>query len=192
MRAWLACTGQELRAAKPGDLAAKLAVTQSRRFRGVGPEQIDSWAASLHSLREAVLQPGGEHWHILLEYDLLRLERRIDAVLLTDRAILVLEFKHGATSFRVEDLRQTEDYALDLRDFHAGSRAHPIVPVLVATHAPPPRNDWPLPLPGVTPVMRASAVTLPQLVAQAQRHFMPTTPPLDGAADLGRCPAAVG
>lgn len=166
----------------PEDLAAKLAVAQSRRFRGVEPEQIDSWAASLRSLREAVQQPGGEHWHILLEYDLLRLERRIDAVLLTDRAILVLEFKHGATSFQPEALRQTEDYALDLRDFHAGSRGHPIVPVLVATHAPPPQNDWPLPLPGVTPVLRANAATLPELAAQAQRHFMPTTPPLNGVA----------
>ncbi|RKK03236.1 DUF2075 domain-containing protein [Pseudoroseomonas wenyumeiae] len=182
MRAWLACTGQELRAVAPEDLAAKLAVTQSRRFRGVEPEQIDSWTASLRSLRQAVMHPGGEHWHVLLEYDLLRLERRIDAVLLTDRAILVLEFKHGARSFHAEDLRQTEDYALDLRDFHAGSRAHPIVPVLVATHAPPPRNDWPLPLPGVTPVLRASATTLPDLVAQAQQHFMITTPPLDGEA----------
>jgi hypothetical protein len=182
MRAWFACTGQELRAARLEDLAAKLAVTQSRRFRGVEAEQIDSWAASLRSLREAVMHMGGEHWHILLEYDLLRLERRIDAVVLTDRTILVLEFKHGATSFHAEDLRQAEDYALDLRDFHAGSRAHPIVPVLVATHAPPPRNDWPLPLPGVTPVLRANAETLPELLAQAQRHFMPTTPPLDGAA----------
>jgi hypothetical protein len=128
--------------------------------------------------------PGAEHWTILLEYDLLRLERRIDAVLLTDRVILVLEFKSNATAFRPEDMRQAEDYALDLRDFHAGSRHHPILPVLIATHASPPRNDWPLPLPGVTPVLRATAATLPSLVAAAQTHFPPITPPLDGAAWL--------
>jgi hypothetical protein len=182
MRAWLSLAAGDLLRAEPADLAAKLAVTQARRFRGVEAEQIDAWAASLHALRNTVAQPGGGGWHVLLEYDLLRLERRIDAVLLTDRAILVLEFKHGATAFRAEDMRQAEDYALDLRDFHAGSRACPILPVLVATHAPPPRNDWPLPLPGVTPVLRASAASLPVLVAEAQRHFPPATPPLDGAA----------
>lgn len=187
MMAWLDCGGRDLRHAAPEDLAAKLAVTQSRRFRGVEAEQIESWAASLQALRNAVMHPGGEHWHVLLEYDLLRLERRIDAVLLTDRAILVLEFKHGATAFRPEDLCQAEDYALDLRDFHSGSRACPILPVLVATHAPAPCNDWPLPLNGVAPVLRANAASLPELVAEVQRRFPPRDPPLDGAA-WGRAP----
>ncbi|MBC9209763.1 DUF2075 domain-containing protein [Roseomonas aerophila] len=182
MTPWLTCTGAELLAAEPAALAARLAVTQSRRYREVGPEQIDAWTATLQTLRAVVDQPGAAAWTILLEYDLLRLERRIDAVLLTDRTILVLEFKAGATTFRPEDMRQVEDYALDLRDFHAGSRHHPILPVLVATHAPPPRNDWPLPLPGVTPVLRASAATLPTLVAETQRHFPPTTPALAGPA----------
>jgi hypothetical protein len=103
-------------------------------------------------------------------------------VLLTDRAILVLEFKHGATSFQADALRQAEDYALDLRDFHAGSRRHPILPVLVATHAPAPQNDWGLPLAGVMPLLRANAATLPQLVAEVQHRFPSATPPLDGAA----------
>jgi hypothetical protein len=182
MMPWLACTGRELLAADPAALAASLTVTQSRRFQGAEPEQIDAWAASIAALRDAVAQPGGDAWTILLEYDLLRLERRIDAVLLTDRAILVLEFKHGAAGFNPADMRQAEDYALDLRDFHAGSRRHPIVPVLVATHAPPPRNDWPLALAGVTTVLKASAATLAALVAEVQRRFAPTAPPLDGAA----------
>jgi hypothetical protein len=182
VRAWLSLTARQLLQAEPADLAAKLAVTQSRRYRGVEAEQIEAWTAGLHALRSTVAQPGAEGWQVLLEYDLLRLERRIDAVLLTDRAILVLEFKHGATGFRAEDMRQAEDYALDLRDFHSASRAHPILPVLVATHAPAPRNNWPLPLPGVAPVLRASAASLPELVAEAQRRFPPTDPPLDGAA----------
>ncbi|MDB5369114.1 MAG: hypothetical protein JWP20_672 [Roseomonas sp.] len=188
MMAWLSCTGRELMAADPAALTARLAVTQSRRFQGPEPEQIDAWDAGIAALRAVVEQAvaeqvGGADWTVLLEYDLLRLERRIDAVLLTDRAILVIEFKHGAVAFRPEDMRQAEDYALDLRDFHTGSRRHAILPVLVATHAPAPRNDWPLPLPGiVTPVLRANAATLPALVAGVQRHLQPTTPPLDGPA----------
>jgi hypothetical protein len=129
MMAWLSCTGRELMAADPAALTARLAVTQSRRFQGPEPEQIDAWDAGIAALRAVVEQAvaeqvGGADWTVLLEYDLLRLERRIDAVLLTDRAILVIEFKHGAVAFRPEDMRQAEDYALDLRDFHTGSRRH--------------------------------------------------------------------
>ncbi|EHM02904.1 hypothetical protein HMPREF9946_00648 [Acetobacteraceae bacterium AT-5844] len=179
---WLSCTGEELRQAEPAALAARLAMIQSRRFREVGPEQIDAWAASLEILKSVVDAEGTERWSILLEYDLLRLERRVDAIVLTDRAILVLEFKHQGTTFRPDDLRQVEDYALDLRDFHAGSREYPIIPVLVATHAPAPGNDWPLALPGVTPVLLANAASLPALIADIQYHFAPCLPPLDGEA----------
>jgi hypothetical protein len=66
---------------------------------------------------------------VLLEFGLLRLGKRIDAVLLTDRAILVLEFKRDQADANA--LRQVADYALDLFDFHEGSRRHDVVPVLV-------------------------------------------------------------
>ncbi len=180
--AWLSCTGEMLRQADPAALAARLAVVQGGRFREVGPEQIEAWATSLAALKAVVAQPGAGDWTILLEYDLLRLERRIDAVLLTDRLIFVLEFKDRATAFQPEDLRQVEDYALDLRDFHAGSRAHPILPVLVATHAPDPRNDWPLPIPAVTPVLRANLGSLSTLIVEAQGRFPRPKVCLDGAA----------
>jgi hypothetical protein len=95
-------------------------------------------------------------WHLLLEYPLLRLGRRVDAVLLTGHAVLVLEFTVGATSFTNVDRQQVEDYALDLFDFHAESRAYPIVPILVATDATPRATNWPLLL-NKTPVLDASS-----------------------------------
>jgi uncharacterized protein (UPF0212 family) len=101
---------------------------------------------------------------LLLEYPLLRLGRRIDAVLLTDSAILVLEFKVGAASFNNIDRQQVEDYALDLFDFHAESRAHPVVPILVATRAEMPPSTWPLLWHGVTPVFDANSATLSDLL----------------------------
>ncbi len=48
---------------------------------------------------------------------------------MTDRAILVLEFKRDQAD--ADALRQVADYALDLFDFHEGSRRHDVVPVLV-------------------------------------------------------------
>ena len=81
----------------------------------IDPNEID--AARLDALAE-----GDANWHIFMECDLLRLEKRADAILLTDRAIFVLEFKMGAQKPDLADLRQTDNYALDLHDFHAGSR----------------------------------------------------------------------
>jgi hypothetical protein len=90
--------------------------------------------AELRSLVAAY--PEAASWGILLEYPLYRLRKRIDAVILTADKIIVLEAKVGETTFRPEDERQVVDYALDLRDFHAGSRGHPLIPVLWCTNAP--------------------------------------------------------
>jgi hypothetical protein len=54
----------------------------------------------------------------------------------------VLEFK--ARQFDQAARTQAEDYALDLRDFHAGSRHHPVVPVLVVPGGRPAAPAWPL------------------------------------------------
>ena len=103
---------------------------------------------------------------MLLEYPLLRLGRRIDAVLLTDSTIVVLEFKVGREGFNTLNRQQAEDYALDLVDFHAGSRSHPVVPVLVATEATKPVQNWPLIWFGATPVLQANSDTLTELLAE--------------------------
>ncbi len=109
-----------------------LAGQQLRHFRSSEREQAPAWEESIAVLRTALvaLGPAASDWHVLLEYPMLRLAMRIDAVVLTDRAILVLEFKRMAAD--AASLRQVEDYALNLRDFHDASRMHPIVPVLVS------------------------------------------------------------
>jgi hypothetical protein len=70
-----------------------------------------------------------------LEFPLYRLRRRIDAVVLCEGTIVVIEGKVGGRRFLAGDERQVEEYALDLRDFHEGSRGRVIVPVLWATAA---------------------------------------------------------
>jgi hypothetical protein len=120
----------------PEDVAASLAFVQSQRYRGTEPAQTAAWIEQVTLLQKALSAPEASDWMLLLEFDLLRLEKRIDAILLTNRAILVLEFKVGARTFSAADRAQVEDYALDLHDFHAGSHSYPVVPILVCTHAP--------------------------------------------------------
>ncbi len=184
MRAWFACTGAELLALDDAAVAGALAASQMARRLSGEPTQLTAWKREAALLRALVRDGGGAAWTLAFEFDLLRLEKRIDVVLLTDRAILVLEFKVGATTVSHADRAQAEDYALDLRDFHAGSRSHPIIPVVVATEcARPAPFQPPLGVPGVAVVAEASAATLPALL-RAVQALPPPPAALDGAAWL--------
>lgn len=180
MRAWFACTGAELLARSAEDTAGRLALAQQARGFAGSEEQGGAWIAQVAALREAIAAAGGGGWTIALEYDLLRLEKRADAVVLTDRAILVLEFKTGAPTRAM--LAEAEDYALDLRDFHAGSRAHPIVPVLVAAQTPfaPPAQP-PLLWHGVTAPVLAGHGSLGAALAWVQSAAPDARAALDGS-----------
>ncbi len=181
MRAWFACTGVEFGARDPADIVGRLASAQQARGYPGTPDQDFAWRRQVAALRAAIIEAGGAAWTIALEYDLLRLEKRVDAVVLTDRAILVLEFKTGATDRAA--LAEAEDYALDLRDFHAGSRAHPIVPILVAGDAPfvPPAQP-PLLWDGVQAPLCAGHATLGAAMRWVQAEVPPGS--LDGEAWL--------
>ena len=184
MRSWISTSGAALLRDDAADWAARLAAAQSRQMHEVQPAQLESWQALIGLLQAALRQAGGASWTVLLEYDLLRLEKRIDAILLTDRAILVIEFKHRATAWLPQDSAQAEDYALDLFDFHAGSRGHPVVPILVASDAPARPESLPLLWHGVTPVLHGNAAGLAGLLEAIQATIPAPTGPLDAAAWL--------
>ena len=97
-------------------------------------------------------------WTILPDWRLPRLRRRIDAVVLMPRAIVACTMRDGRRH-TARDRDAAEDAALDLHDFHAGSAAHPVVPLLVTMAATHNSGARPLMLPGVTPVMEANAFT---------------------------------
>lgn len=104
-------------------------------------QQTKAWAQFIpllqHELSELAKEfPAISNWGILIEYPLYRLRKRIDAVILAGDKIIVLESKIGESQYRAEDSRQVEDYALDLRDFHAGSRGRLLFPLIWCTDAP--------------------------------------------------------
>ena len=103
------------------------------------PEQLSAWAEQLPLLRNALKLVEG--W-IHLEFDIPRLGRRVDAVLVTTTAVIAIEFKVGATSFERLDYEQAWDYGLDLKNFHAPSHQAPIFPVLCATATQSADTRW--------------------------------------------------
>lgn len=182
MRAWLSLYRDEFLALRPAEIEARLAAAQARRMATTELQQLDAWLDITAILQAALAIPEADGWRVILEYDLLRLDKRIDAVLVTPRAVFVLEFKRGATGFALADRRQADDYAQDLLDFHAGSRAHPLVPILVATHAPAVAWAPPLIWHGAVPLMLSNASGLGDLLALAHAAIPQPNQPLDVAA----------
>ena len=74
--------------------------------------------------------------HILFEYTIPRMGKRVDNIILLDGIIFVLEFKTGETEYPPYALDQVLDYALDLKNFHEQSHTKKIVPILISTNAP--------------------------------------------------------
>ncbi|RYL96452.1 DUF2075 domain-containing protein [Sphingobium fuliginis] len=71
-----------------------------------------------------------------MEFLIPRVGRRADLILLTHGIVFVIEYKLGASQFDRSSLDQVYGYGLDLKHFHETSHGLPIIPILVATHAP--------------------------------------------------------
>ena len=92
----------------------------------------ESWEAEI-SILKSVLNTLNKDGQIVFEYDIPRLGKRIDVVLLIDGIIFCLEFKVGESKLLEENVDQVLDYALDLRNFHKFSKDNIIVPILIPT-----------------------------------------------------------
>ncbi len=96
--------------------------------------QVDAWKEEISILHDVVFRLSSGNGHIVFEYDIPRLGKRVDAVLLYRGVIFCIEFKVGQSSILESDIDQVFDYALDLKNFHKFSEDKIIVPILVATN----------------------------------------------------------
>ena len=85
---------------------------------------------SLTQLRDAYKE--SKAWYILFEFEIPRLASRIDAVIIAEDIIFVIEFKLDRRKYELADIRQVQDYTNDLIDFHSESKSRIIVPLLLA------------------------------------------------------------
>ena len=96
------------------------------------PTQRDAWLTQIDFLQASLVGLTGS---LFFEFNIPRMGRRIDAVLLIGTVVFVIEFKFGESVFERAAVDQVWDYALDLKNFHKGSHSVSIVPVLIATEA---------------------------------------------------------
>jgi len=98
-------------------------------------DQRDAWQFTIRHLA-AIGSALPDAW-IFLEFAIPRMGRRADAVIVAGPLIFVLEYKVGSKDFGRHAIEQTHGYALDLKNFHVTSHDKAIIPLLIATRAPP-------------------------------------------------------
>lgn len=96
----------------------------------------EAWKSEIYIMRNLLNGLNDENAQIIFEYDIPRLGKRIDVVLLYRGIIFCVEFKVGESKILEADIDQVLDYALDLKNFHKLSQDCLIVPILVATKYP--------------------------------------------------------
>jgi Uncharacterized conserved protein (DUF2075) len=95
--------------------------------------QRNSWIPQIDVLQRELSELEGG-W-IAFEFAIPRMGKRVDNIVLFGGVVFVLEFKVGADQVTASAIDQATDYALDLKNFHAGSHDLPIVPIVIATTA---------------------------------------------------------
>ena len=93
----------------------------------------EAWKSEIDIMRNVLSNLSDDNGQIIFEYDIPRLGKRIDVVLLYRGIVFCIEFKVGESKILEADIDQVLDYALDLKNFHKLSQDSLIVPILVAT-----------------------------------------------------------
>ena len=97
----------------------------------INDDTSNSWVEEIEILK-GVLTSYKERGSVYFEYNIPRMGRRADVILVIDELIFILEFKTAGSKFTHDAITQVWDYALDLKNFQEGSLNRVIVPILVA------------------------------------------------------------
>jgi hypothetical protein len=129
-RSFFASTVAEFLTADPQAILGQLSSRHVAFHASAEAEQLRAWEREIILLRTALNEVGraADDWWLLLEVPLLRLGKRLDAVVLAPGIVGVIEFKIGASAYSGADRVQTERYAQSLRDFHEASQRRLILP----------------------------------------------------------------
>lgn len=117
-----------------GELPTNIVGRLVRNAFDINKEQANAWENQIRELQyrlEACKMEGD----IIFEYDIVRLGKRIDVILLIRHMVFSLEFKNGKDIFTTQDAQQAEDYAIDIKNFHKESEDLYVCPILIVTDA---------------------------------------------------------
>jgi hypothetical protein len=107
-------------------------LTNNHQF-ALEEQQRNAWREQIIILKEQLQE--FESGHILFEYSIPRMGKRVDIIFIYSNYVFVLEFKVFSNEYSRVDIDQCLDYALDLKNFQEGSHHTPLIPILISTEA---------------------------------------------------------
>lgn len=166
--------------ASPEAIVGQLSSRQVAFFAAAEAEQVRAWEREIKLLKRAFTELGSacSGWWLLLEVPLLRLGKRLDAVILMPGVVVVVEFKIGAATYDAQARVQAESYAASLHDFHEVSRDRLIVPILCAERAGRVVQEIRVE-DGVSDLLLSGASSLGQALGLAAQRMSTATPQID-------------
>ena len=129
LRFWYGASIEEFLATEPRAIVGDL--TRHSGF-AVLPTHTGAWLTEIDILQTELRGLTGS---IFFEFNIPRMGRRIDVVLVIGPVIFAVEFKVGEKTFDRWAIDQVWDYGLDLKNFHEASHDASIIPILIATEA---------------------------------------------------------
>lgn len=109
------------------EIAGNLALSYTS---DINKETSNSWLPEIETLQTA-LAKFSNRGSLYFEYNIPRMGRRADVIILIDGIVFVLEYKTGDQKFSAEASNQVWDYALDLKNFQLECRDRIIIPLEV-------------------------------------------------------------
>lgn len=96
----------------------------------INKETSNSWLEEIETLQTSLIKYANRG-SAYFEYNIPRMGRRADVILLIDGIVFVLEYKTANQKFTHEASTQVWDYAIDLKNFQRGCLDRKIIPILV-------------------------------------------------------------
>jgi DUF2075 family protein len=131
--------------------------------------QRDAWIKEIEILKKNLW--GINIGRVILEYNIPRMGKRIDCILLCKGIVFVLEFKVGATVHRKSTDDQVMDYALDMKNFQKSCQDKIIIPISISTEAPPSKGHVLLYEDGVAKPVRINADGLASVINEVSVKY---------------------
>ena len=97
---------------EPGNILGEL--TKNHEFN-LEEQQKNAWIRQIDILKEQLMNFSSGH--IIFEYSIPRMGRRVDVILIYSGIVFVLEFKVGGDEYPKYAIDQVLDYAIDLKNF---------------------------------------------------------------------------
>src|SRR6185312_7680691 len=138
--------------------------------------QRSAWLEQIALLKKGLV--GISDAWLAFEFAIPRMGKRADAIIILNGIIFVIEFKIRAATFDTAAIEQATDYALDLKNFHAGSHSRIIIPVVIATDAPPKPVQLSLWPDDVAEPILSDGADLDQLLLATARRFPAQAAPI--------------